>query len=123
MMRVNKDIKIYQAVIEAKNKKRPVSDVMKEFGISRTAVYDAVKRIKDGDQSAIRRELVKARNEILWEYQFKKQFMVTPKNKRKGTVEEIVDLIKRMSKAGFPETLIAKKLKINRSTVRHHLGK
>ena len=121
MKKISNDSKIYRAYIEAKNNKTPMESIMTQFKISRTAIYDVVKRVKQGDVKKIQRSLITCRNECLWQHQFKSLFESLPKDRKLGTVTELKDLIKKMKLAGFPETHIAKKLTLNRSTVRHHL--
>lgn len=120
---VDQDIAIYKAYVEAINNKTGVESVANHYKIARQAVYDAIRRVKQGNHKKILENLIIARNEILWEYKYRPMYLSLPLNKKTGTVEEVNAIIKSMYTEGFPETLIAKKLKIARSTVRFHLSK
>lgn len=120
------DAKIYKAYIHAQNMvvgKKSVDKIAEDFGISRTSVYEAIKRVKNGNIPMIRKALCDCRNEALWEHKYKTIVLCLPDNRKKWSVHELKAVINSMSKDGFTDALIAKKLKINRSTVEHHLGK
>lgn len=121
--KIAKDALIYRALIEARNNNTSINNVCTEFKLSRQALYDVVKRVKSGNHRMIRQALVEARNEILWTYKYQAMFESLPENRKAGTIEELTNMVKSMYTEGFPETLIAKKLHIARSTVQHHLNK
>ena len=121
--RISRDAQIYTAYIESKNNKTGMDAVCKKFGLSRQGVYDAIKRVKSGNHRMILKALAEARNEILWTYKYQAMYEVLPKNRKPGTIEELTAMVKSMYTDGFPETLIAKKLRMVRNTVRHHLNK
>lgn len=121
---IDKDLAIYRAWLEAKtSKEMTVEEVCEVFGISRTALHDAIKRVKRGNQSRIRQELIQARNEILWTWQFEPMYKMFPDLRIGATNPEMGEMINKMHLAGFPKTLIAKKMQIARSTVEYHLKK
>lgn len=120
---MTKDAQIYNAYINAKNDKVNIDTVCQQFKLSRQGMYDAIKRVKSGNHRMILQALVEARNEILWKYKYQSLFESLPPNRRPGTIEELTGMVKSMYTEGFPETLIAKKLHMARSTVQHHLNK
>ena len=119
--RLEKDAQIYRAYVEAKNAKKKITDVAKQFKITRAALYGSLRRVKGGNHRMILKSLQEARNEILWTHKYQILFDVLPKNRKGATIEEIKEMCKSMYTDGFPEVLIARKLQITRSTVRHHL--
>lgn len=118
-----RDSRIYGAFVQTKNGETNMEAVCKSFKLSRQGVYDAIKRVKSGNHRMILKALTESRNEILWQYKYQPLFEALPKNKKAGTVDELTAMVKSMYTEGFPETLIARKLRIARSTVQHHLNK
>ena len=117
------DADIYRAYKDALKDKTPITKLVRVLGVSRTTIYDVVNRVENGNVPMIRKCLEKGRNECLWEHKYQAQFMSLPKDKKADTVAELRIMIRHMKSDGFPDTLIAKKLGLNRSTVEHHLGK
>lgn len=120
-METNRDSEIYRAYIEARNNKTNVEEVAKKYGISRQTVYEVIKRVKGGDAKKIITCLSYCRNDCVWEYNFKARFMSLPKNKKKETVKELKEIIMEMYAMNMTEVEIAKRLNLNRSTIRHHI--
>lgn len=118
-----RDADIYRAYVTARNEKKTVDWVAKEFGITRTAVYDSIKRVKLGNTAMILKCLKDCRNEALWTHKYKSRFCLLPVNRKFWTIAEVTELIKNMKTDGFSQGLIAEKLGLSRSTVEHHLNK
>jgi predicted DNA-binding protein YlxM (UPF0122 family) len=117
-----RDFAIYKLYLESRINDTSIQNIANMYGITRQAVYDAIKRVRRGNVAKIRSELIKARNEILWKYQFQPMFELFPKLKRGMTNPDMRPLIVSMHKAGFPKTLIAQKLDMQRSSVDYHLN-
>lgn len=116
------DIKIYQRYLEIKAVKGKVNAIFKEYGISRQTLYDAIRRVQNGDGAALKRCLTASKFECLWEYKYQARFLSLPTNRKVSTINEFRSIISDMKKDGFPASLIADKLKKERSTIFYHLA-
>lgn len=119
----NQDIDIYRAYVEAKAKGRnaSVGDVLIRFGISRSNLYEIIRRVRFGNPSKVKKDTEKARLSVLWTHKYEARYLSLPKDRKAPTVEELKTLIKDMHKDGFPQALIAAKIGKDRSTIIHHL--
>lgn len=117
----HRDAQIYAMYLQMKGTKQTVNNIAKKFSCTRIAVYDAINRVEQGNQQMILKELVDARNEILWKYQFKALWLTLKKGTTPAFKEERIVVVKRMIEAGFPKTLIATKTGLARSTVETYL--
>lgn len=120
-MQENKDIEIYKKYMEAQESGELITDLCDKLGISRTALYDALRRVRNGDTAKLNRCIKLGRLECLWFYKYHPRYSVLPKNRRKSTVAELKSIINDMRDDGFPVMTIAKKLKKPRSHIQHHL--
>lgn len=115
-------IEIYKEYVKMKaDPKLSAQHVCDKFGISRTTLYDVVRQVRHGNPSRVRRDIERARLTALWTHKYESRFLALPKDRTAATVTELVSLIKDMDKDGFPQTLIASKLRKDRSTIIHHL--
>lgn len=115
-----RDYAIYKLYLESRVNQTSVQNIANMYGMTRQGVHEVVRRVRQGNQAKIRSELVKARNEILWKYQFEPMFRLFPKLKRGLTNPDMKTLVTAMHKAGFPKTLIAKKLDMQRSSIEYY---
>ncbi len=117
------DAKIYRAYIIAKEKGIPIGTIANSFEISRSALYDAVTRVKNGNIVKIRQCIEKSRNECLWTHKYKARVESLPKKHNIGTRDELKEIINDMLADGFVELEIAKRVNRDRGLVRKYLGK
>lgn len=117
------EIEVYRAYIRAKgDPKTTVTDVANDFMITRTAVYDIVKRIENGNVSKIRRCTENSRVDCLWEYKYKARFLAIPKDRKVGSVNALRALINDMKGDKFPVSKISTLTGKDRSTVLFHIN-
>lgn len=115
-------VKIYKAYIEAKANRTPtITDLAKSFGITRNALYMKVKEVETGKTKKIEKCTEQSRLECLWKYKYETIFKTIPRDRKASTVERLRKMINDMAKDGFDVTLIARKIKKERSTVIHHI--
>jgi len=118
------EIAVYKAYIEAKSdKKKTVTSVATDFGITRNGLYEIVRRIESGNTHKIRTCTEKSRLDCLWQYKYKARFMAIPNNRKEGSIELLTKLVREMNKDKFPTSQIATLIGKDRSTVLHHLEK
>lgn len=122
MEKIN-DIKIYKRYLEVKTGNGKVNDIFKEFGISRTSLYDAIRRVQNGNIAAMKRALKACYLECFWEYKYKPRFLALPNNQKPETLAEFRRIISEMKDDKFPVTEIAHRLQKVRSTILYHLSK
>ena len=116
------DAEIYRDYVVAKAADRGIGDILLVHGISRSNLYDIVRRVRHGNPGKIKRDMEKARLTALWEHKYQARFLSLPKNRNASTVSELRSLIRDMAKDGFPQQLIAAHLGKDRSTIIHHLS-
>lgn len=117
------DIQIYRAFLDAKSDPtKKTSDLPAKLGITHWKLYNVVNRIKKGDMVKINRCTTLGRWECLWEYKYKIRYQALPKGRKAATIAELRELIREMRYTDqFPQSLIAKLMKKDRSTIIHHL--
>lgn len=115
------DADIYRDYMEAKEGVRSISDVLLKHGISRSNLYDIIRRVKHGNPGRIKNDTERGRLAALWEHKYKARYLSLPKNREAGTVAELRDIIREMDAEGFPQMQIAALIGKDRSTVIHHL--
>lgn len=115
------DAEIYRDYVVSKASDRGIGDLLLKHGISRSNLYNIVGRVRDGNQSRIKRDVEKARFAALWEHKYQARFLSIPKNRNAETVVELRALIRDMQKDGFSQLLTSTLLGKDRSTVIHHL--
>lgn len=116
------DAEVYRDYIEADAADRGIGDVLLKHGISRSHLYDIVRRVRHGNPGKIKRDMDKARLTALWEHKYQARFLSLPKNRNAETVVELRALIRDMNKDKFPQQQIATLLGKDRSTIIHHLS-
>lgn len=121
MEKVN-DIKIYKRYLEVKCAGGRIGDIMGEFGISRSTLYDVIRRVQNGDNAALRRCMTQSRLDCLWNHKYKTRFLALPKDRTMDTVNELRGIIFGMKEDGFPIQHIANLLGKERSTIAHHIA-
>lgn len=113
---------IYRGYLQSKaDPSKTAQDVCNKFGISRPHLYNVVRRVQNGNPSAIRKALEESRLQILWDYKYKVRFEALPNDRKDATVQELRIIIKAMEKDRFPKVRISHFIKRDRSTVIHHL--
>lgn len=118
------EIAVYRAYTEAKSDgKKTVTQIAKDFGITRNGLYQIVRRIENGNPSKVRECTEKSRLDCLWEYKYKARFLAIPNNRKESTIEMLTKLIKEMRKDKFSTSAIASLIGKDRSTVLHHSEK
>ncbi len=120
-----KDIKIYQAYLYQKRNHSILGGVKalcKDFGVSRGTFYEVVSRVKNGNQSKIKRAMEGARLDVLWTYKYAPRYASLAHDRKPDTIDELREIIKGMDGDKFPQARIAVLLKKDRSTVIHHLN-
>lgn len=118
------EIAIYRAYIQAKaDPDKTIIEVANELGITRSRLYETVRRIENGNVAKIRRCTEQAKLDCLWEYKYKARFEAIPKDRKGSSVSELRKLINEMFKDEFSISLISQLIGKDRSTVLHHLGK
>lgn len=116
------DVQIYRAYLQVKaDPKRQVKELLLRFHKSRQTIYEAIKRVEDGDLSRIKTCTAASRLDCLWEYKYKAQYLSLPRNRKASTIRQLRKIIKDMRRDKFPTLLIARLLKKDRSTIEHHL--
>lgn len=123
MKKASTDSDIYRDYIQARESGGiiPVGDVLLEHGISRSNLYDIIRRVKHGNPGKIRKDTEDGRLKALWEHKYKARFLALPKNRDASTIAELRNIIREMDADDFPQTQIAALLGKDRSTVIHHL--
>lgn len=116
-----KDVEVYREYTKAKNNKTPIGNVLTHFGISRSNLYDIIRRVKYGNPGKVKKEMERARLAALWEHKYKARFLAIPKNRNKFSVQALCFLIRDMHKDDFPTATIAAKIGKDRSTILWHL--
>lgn len=121
-MNKRNDSAIYRAYQEAKkDPKKFVKDVPPAFGISRSELYNVVRRVEKGDGIRIRLVSEAARRAALWKYKYEARFRAIPKDRTALAVTMLRRLIKDMNEDGFKVLHIAKRIRKDHTTVIHHL--
>lgn len=120
---MNNDVQIYKKYLETKATNGRVGNLLREFSISRTQLYNVIGRVRNGDTKALRRCLEGSHFECLWEHKYKARFLALPDDRSASTVKELQEIIYGMKDDHFPIYLIAEKTQKERSTVLHHLAK
>lgn len=116
------DAEIYRDYVVSKAASRGISDTLLKHGISRSNLYDIVRRVRHGNPGKIKRDMDKARLTALWEHKYKARFLSLPKNRNAQTVVELRSLIRDMNRDKFPQQSIAALIGKDRSTIIHHLS-
>lgn len=117
------EIAIYQAYLLTKTEGgKTAIQVARDFGITRSGLYEIVRRIEHGNPAKIRRCTEKSKLDCLWEYKYKARFAAIPKDRKEGSVVALRSLIKDMHKDKFPVAHIATRIGKDRSTVLHHIN-
>lgn len=119
---LEKDIQVYKAYMEAHKNRETVFDVADRFDMTRGAVYEAVRRIRQGNNAKIRRGVARAHFNCLWRYRYRPRFLAMPDNQELAE-QELVEIIKGMRKDGFPVKQIAERLGKQRQFIYHRLYK
>lgn len=123
-MKMDKDIEVYRAYIAAKSDKNvTVSVIAKKFKITRSTVYDIVKRITKGSPSQLKACTERSRLDCLWQYKYRAQYFSLPKDRKPATIEALKKLVLDMRKDKFAIARISTLIGKDRSTVLHHLEK
>jgi hypothetical protein len=117
------DSEIYRDYTEAKASNRPgrIGEVLLKHGISRSNLYDIIRRVQHGNPGAIRQDMETARINALWEHKYKPRYLALSKDRKADTIAALRKLIREMAADDFPQSAIAAKLGKDRSTVIHHL--
>jgi predicted transcriptional regulator len=118
----DRDIQIYKEYLDRRKNRETVAEIAARHAISRSAVYETVRRIRFGNTSKIRRGLSKAHFNYMWQFRYKPRFLGLPEDKEEAE-RELVEIIKGMRKDGFPITQIAAKLGKQRQYVYHRIYK
>lgn len=117
-------IEVYKAYLEAKNDpKKTITQVAKDFGITRRNLYVLVKRIESGDTRKVKECTERSRLECLWKYKYHPLFIAIPSNQKPGSTAALGRLIKEMLKDGFSIRRISSLIKKDRATVLYHSNK
>lgn len=117
------EIAVYRAYIEAKaDPNRTVAEVATVFGITRSGLYDIVRRIENGNVAKLKRCTEQSKLDCFWEYKYKARFSAIPKDRKEGSVVVLRKLIGDMHKDGFSISGIAERVGKDRATVLHHLN-
>lgn len=119
---LEKDIKVYKAYLETHKNKETVVEVADRFEITRGAVYEAVKRVRQGNNAKIRKGVERAKFNCLWRYRYRPRFLALPDNKELAE-QELKEIIVGMRKDGFPVKQIAERLGKQRQFIYHRLYK
>lgn len=117
----NASVDIYRAYVQAKARGGSIGDVLLRYGISRSNLYEVIRKVRYGNPWKVKKDTEKARLAALWEHKYRFRFLALPKNRVASTVEELRALIREMDKDGFPQAVIAARIGKDRSTVIHHL--
>jgi DNA-binding MarR family transcriptional regulator len=109
------DIEVYKAYIRAKDAKGySVVSLCKRLRITRSVLYEVVKRVEQGDEIQLNRCLTKAKYDCLWQYRYFRRFTV-------GGKVGLKRLIKDMHRDGFGVRDIARRVSLDPSTVSYHI--
>lgn len=122
-----RDVKIYQTYLylaraERSDKNAMVMRMCADFGVSRGTLYQAIRRIRDGNQAKIQKAMEDARLDVMWRYKYQPRYASLLKDRRPDTIRELRDIIRDMDANGFPQALAARLLGKDRSTIIHHLN-
>lgn len=117
-------IKVYKDYLLAKNSKnKTATEVAKQYGITRTALYQIVREIEDGNEHKISTCSEKSIKDCLWTYRYEPKFKGIPKNRKPETVNKIIEIVKAMVVDGFNVSDISKKISKDRSTVLYYINR
>lgn len=117
------EIQIYQAYLQTKERNgKTAVQVARDFGITRSGLYEIVRRIENGNVAKIRRCTEQSKLDCLWEYKYKARFAAIPKDRKATSVNVLRALIRDMHKDEFPIAQIASRIGKDRSTVLHHIN-
>lgn len=116
------EIAVYKAYLLTKTEKgKTAVQVARDFGITRSGLYEIIRRIENGNVAKIRRCTEQSKLDCLWEYKYKARFAAIPKDRKAASVDALRLLIRDMHKEKFPIANIAARIGRDRSTVLHHI--
>jgi len=119
------EIKVYKEYIKAKRAEGySVVKLCEKLNISRSSLYELVKRIEKGDKFQLERCMKITKFDCIWEHKYKRRFIIISDNrKEKEYPEQLRVLIVDMDKDGFGLREIARRVMKDVHTVSYHLNK
>ncbi len=114
------EVEVYRSYVKAIGTKGySVTKLCKKLGIPRPTLYAIVKRVENGDEIQLQRCLNKSRYDCLWEYRYKRRFVLLQDDNNIG---QLKTLIKDMRKDGFGLRDISRRINKDVSTVSWHIN-
>ncbi len=117
------EVEVYKAYLRAKGTKNySVVALCERLRVTRSVLYEVVKRVEQGDEIQLERCLMKHKYDCIWKHRYFRRFSSFSEGKGEGYKQQLKKLIKDMHKDGFGVRDIARRVSLDPSTVSYHIN-